>query len=145
VQPSDQKRVVLSLLLNECPFVHVFGNMPEVTGLPKELRHPELVLRLGMNPSVINIPDLVLDEAGFYCTISVAPNKYPIRVPWHAVGRFWIAEPFKGPVVVWEHVLPAAAQPTPEKPSGQALANPKAKPALRLVDAPPSGGSDGAA
>lgn len=140
--PAEQKRVVLSALLELCPFLHVYGHLPEVTGLPKELCRPDLVLRLGMNPNVINIPDLVLSETGFSCTISVNPNKYPIYVPWQAVGRLWIADPFVGPVVIWEQVIPAIS--APEKPSGQAVANPKAKPALRLVDAPPSGG-DGAA
>ena len=118
---SEQKRAVIEALLPLCPFIHVLGDSPTVKGLPAALIRPDLVLRLGRDPRVLGMPDLVLDAKGFSCTISVAGVRSFVQAPWEAVSRMWVGEPFTGPIVVWPHPMQAAA-PAPDP-----------KPTLRLV------------
>jgi hypothetical protein len=120
----EQKRVILQALLELCPFVHVLGDRADVEGLPSGLRRPDLVLRLGQNPNVMAIPDLVINEVGFSCTLSLRPARYSVLVPWAAVGRYWIGDPFEGPVVAW---APPAQAPAAE------IAPVPTRPGLRIV------------
>lgn len=121
VRLSQQKQAIVEALLPLCPYLLVLGNEPEVKGLPTALQRPDLVLRIGRDPKVLGMPDLVIDEAGFSGTFSVRPARHFVQVPWEAVLRCWIGEPFVGPIVVW-----------PQLSSGP-VAQDKPKPGLRLV------------
>lgn len=124
VRFAEQKLVLVEALLPLCPFVHVLGNQSGIEGLPKDLQRPDLVLRIGRNPKVLGMPDLVLDETGFSGTFSVQPSRHFVRVPWDAVTRCWIGEPFVGPLVVWPQLLDGPTPETQNKPE---------RPGLRLV------------
>jgi hypothetical protein len=117
-EPNQQKRLLVDALLPLCPFVLIDGTRPEVA-VPESLKRSDLVLRLGRDPRVMGMPDLVLDEQGFSATISLQGARHAVSVPWHACSRCWIGEPFLGPLVVW----PEAAQKTPEpaRPTGGGL------------------------
>ena len=123
VRLSQQKLVIVEALLPLCPFLHVLGNESVVEGLPPSLQRPDLVLRVGRDAKVIAMPDLVLDESGFSGTFSVRPSRHFVKVPWEAVTRCWIGEPFVGPIVVWPQLSSGPLEPQ-DKP---------AKPGLRLV------------
>lgn len=118
---NEQKRVLVEALLPLCPFLLIDASKPEVS-VPESLRRPDLVLRVGRDPAVMGMPDLVLDAKGFSATISIQGVRHYVTVPWQACSRFWVGEPFVGPMVVW----PELVQKTPEpvKPQG---------PGLRLV------------
>lgn len=111
---NEQKRVIVDAMLPLCPFVLLNGTAPGVT-VPEGLRQPELVLRLGRDPRVMGMPDLVLDEKGFSATISIRGVRHFVVVPWEACSRCWVGEPFVGPVVIWPE-LPTKVENEPPKP-----------------------------
>jgi stringent starvation protein B len=117
---NAQKQIVIEALLPLCPFLLVDATRSDVE-VPESLRQAELVLRIGRDPRVMGMPDLVLDEAGWRATISLRGVRYHVIVPWDACNRCWIGEPFSGPVVVWPELK---STPEPEKPKA---------PGLRLV------------
>lgn len=121
MQFSEQKRTIIEALLPLCPFIHVLGDDAAVTGLPDALKRPDLVLRLGRDPRVMGMPDLVINEVGFSCTISLSGSRFFVQAPWETVSRMWVGEPFVGPIVVWPRIA-EAPRPAPEP-----------KPGLRLV------------
>jgi hypothetical protein len=108
-----QKQVLVEALLPLCPFLLIDASRADVD-VPESLKIPELVLRIGRDPNVMGMPDLVLDEAGWRATISLRGVHYQVIVPWEACSRCWIGRPFSGPLVEW----PPLKQPeqTPEKP-----------------------------
>jgi stringent starvation protein B len=116
-----QKQTLIEALLPLCPFLLIDATRADVA-VPETLKQPELVLRIGRDPRVMGMPDLVLDEAGWQATISLRGVRHHVSVPWEACSRCWVGEPFVGPVVVW---------PTP-KPGEEPPEKPKA-PGLRLV------------
>lgn len=119
-QYNVQKQTLIEALLPLCPFLLVDATRPDVS-VPESLRQPELVLRIGRDPRVMGMPDLVLDESGWQATISLRGVRHHVTVPWEACNRCWVGEPFEGPVVMWP----------PQKP-GEEVEKPKA-PGLRLV------------
>lgn len=123
---NAQKRLLMDALLPMCPFVAVDGTRPGVV-LPEGLRRPDLVLRVGRDPKVMGMPDLVLDEKNWSATISVRGIRHYVVIPWEACSRMWIGAPFAGPMVVWPEVV---EQPEPPAPTGS---GPGGGPALRVV------------
>jgi hypothetical protein len=97
---NGQKHVIVDALLPLCPFLLIDGKKAGVE-LPESLQQAELVLRLGRDPKVMGMPDLVLDGRGFRVTISLRGGLYAIDVPWEAVSRCWVGDPFVGPMVAW--------------------------------------------
>jgi stringent starvation protein B len=119
--PNIQKQTLVDALLPLCPFILLDGTRADVS-VPESLKQSELVLRIGRDPRVMGMPDLVVDEAGFRATISLRGVRHYVVVPWEACSRCWIGEPFAGPVIVWPQ--PKTEEPPPEKPKS---------PGLRLV------------
>jgi hypothetical protein len=122
---DDQKCVMAQVLLPLCPYLHVLGDTPGIVGLPEELRMPDLVLRIGRDPLVMGMPDLDLTEAGFSATFVFRGARFFVSIPWMAVQRMWVADPFVGPVVVWHMHMHETKQASESPP----------KPVLRLVPA----------
>jgi stringent starvation protein B len=117
MHPSEQKLSIARLLLPMCPFIQLDATLPDVQ-VPEFLHKADLILRIGEDPKVLGMPDLVLDEAGFRATISVQGMRRPVDVPWAAVYRMWVGEPFLGPFVMWgPHVLEVERTLPPTKPS----------------------------
>lgn len=116
-----QKQTLVEALLPLCPFILLDATRADVS-VPESLKQSELVLRIGRDPRVMGMPDLVVDEAGFRATISLRGVRHYVVVPWEACSRCWVGEPFSGPVIVWPQ--PKQEEPPPEKPKS---------PGLRLV------------
>ena len=125
---NTQKRVMLELLMPLCPFVLVDSTQKGVV-VPPALRNPELVLRIGRDPRVMGMPDLHLGQEGWSATLSIHGTHHHVVVPWEACGRFWIDEPFEGPLVLWFNAAELAERASRKK--GKAA--PKTAPKLRLV------------
>jgi hypothetical protein len=111
---NTQKRTLMDALLPLCPFVAVDGTHAGVV-LPENLRRADLVLRVGRDPRVMGMPDLVLDEKNWSATISLQGVRHYVVIPWEACSRMWVGDPFVGPIVVWPE---AAQEPKPPAPSG---------------------------
>jgi hypothetical protein len=124
---DEQKQALAETLLPLCPYLLIDGTQADAK-LPDFLAKKDLVLRLGRDPRVMGMPDLDLAAGGFTVTLSVRGTRYFVSVPWTAVSRIWVAEPFQGPMVVW----PEAAQ-TPKPPSEPPKDGAKKGPGLRLV------------
>ncbi len=122
---NQQKCALIEALLPLCPFVAVDATQPGVI-VPGGLNRSDLVLRLGRDPRVMGMPDLVLDENGFSATIVTQGARFHVTVPWEACSRFWIAEPYTGPIVVWPEAAQAPKSTPPARP-----------PTLRMVKSPP--------
>lgn len=114
---NEQKRLLMDALLPLCPFVAVDATAPSVT-VPEPFRRADLVLRVGREPRVMGMPDLVLDEKGWSATISVQGVRHFVMIPWEACARMWVGEPYAGPIVVWPT---AVERPKPPIPSGPNL------------------------
>jgi hypothetical protein len=115
---NEQKRVLVEALLPLCPFLLIDASKPEVA-VPESLKRADLVLRLGRDPRVMGMPDLTIDTQGFSATISIQGTRHFVSVPWPCCSRFWIGEPFVGPMVVWPEIAEKA--PEPAKPPGGGL------------------------
>ncbi len=114
---NEQKRALMEALLPLCPFVSIDATLPGVE-VPESLKRADLVLRLGRDPRVMGMPDLTLDAKGFSVTISLSGVRHFVSVPWESCSRFWVGEPFAGPLVVWPT---AVEKPKPPAPSGPSL------------------------
>jgi stringent starvation protein B len=117
---NEQKRRVLDALLGLCPFVLIDATAPGVS-VPEGLKQQDLVLRVGRDPKVMGMPDLVLDAEGFSATISIRGVRHFVTIPWEACSRCWVGEPFVGPVVIWPDSPPRAENEVPKKPAGLRL------------------------
>lgn len=115
VELNEQKRVLVEALLPLCPFLLIDASKPEVS-VPESLKRADLVLRVGRDPQVMGMPDLSIDGKGFSATISIQGTRHYVTVPWGAVSRFWVGEPFVGPMVVWPEMVQKT--PEPAKPTG---------------------------
>jgi hypothetical protein len=114
---NQQKQLLLDALLPLCPFVAVDATREGVS-VPESLKRPDLVLRVGRDPRVMGMPDLTIDEKGWRATISLQGVRHYVVVPWEACLRFWVGEPYAGPMVVWPEL---AQKPKPPAPSGPSL------------------------
>ena len=115
---NEQKRLLVEALLPLCPFLLIDASKPEVS-VPESLRRADLVLRVGRDAAVMGMPDLSIDAKGFSATISIQGTRHYVTVPWQACSRFWIGEPFVGPMVVWPELVQKT--PEPAKPTGLRL------------------------
>ena len=112
-----QKRVLVEALLPLCPFLLIDASRADVE-VPESLKVPELVLRIGRDPNVMGMPDLVLDDDGWRATISLRGVRYHVMVPWEACSRCWVGRPFAGPVVEWPPMKQPEVQPEKPKAGG---------------------------
>lgn len=115
-----QKQTLVEALLPLCPFLLIDATKPDVV-VPDSLKQPELVLRIGRDPRVMGMPDLVVDEVGWRATISMRGVRHYVSVPWEACSRCWVGEPFAGPVVVWPHQQRTDEQPEKSRAPGLRL------------------------
>ena len=115
-----QKQTLIESLLPLCPFLLIDATRPEVT-VPESLKQAELVLRIGRDPRVMGMPDLVIDESGWRATISLRGVRHYVSVPWEACSRCWIGEPFSGPVIVWPQQKKQEQEPEKTKSPGLRL------------------------
>lgn len=112
---NQQKCALAETLLPLCPFVAVDATQPGVI-VPNGLNRNDLVLRVGRDPRVMGMPDLVLDEQGFSATIVTQGARHHVTVPWEAVSRMWVGEPYTGPVVIWPEAAQAPKSAPPSRP-----------------------------
>ena len=97
-----KKDVARALLLRGNVFVHLDPRRPGVT-VPQWLQtQPQLVLQVGLDMP-IPIPDLRVDDAGVYGTLSFQRAPFTCTVPWSAVFAL-VGDDNKG--VVWPDDLP---------------------------------------
>lgn len=110
---NQQKLALVDALLPLCPFLAIDATQPGVE-VPSGLNRNDLVLRIGRDPRVMGMPDLVLDEKGFRATISTQGVRHYVVIPWEACSRCWVGEPFQGPLVIWpDDAKKSAPAPTP--------------------------------
>jgi hypothetical protein len=118
VTPNQQKRAIVEALLPLCPFVQLDARRPDV-GVPSDLTIEKLVFRLGRDPNVIGMPDLVIDDYGWSATISRMGVLSHVIVPWGAVNAVYLLESV---ACVW-----------PIEPAGDVPAYETSDAGLRLV------------
>jgi hypothetical protein len=118
-----QKQQMANFILTGCPFMTVKHTTPGVE-LPEFLMSEGLVLRIGRDPAVLGMPDLVINDNGWSGTLSVQGARHFVTIPWEAVDRMWLSE---GPIVYWP--------PLEEKQIADEVKVKANKPALRLVPA----------
>jgi len=97
-----KRDVARALLLRGCVFVHLD---PRVTGVavPDWLTdQPQLVLQIGLDMP-IPIPDLRVDAAGVYGTLSFQRAPFTAQVPWDAIFAL-VGDDGRG--MVWPEDLP---------------------------------------
>lgn len=131
-QLNQQKLALVELLLPLCPFLAVDGTHPGVV-VPAGCTRTDLVLRIGRDPRVLGMPDLELTKRGFSGTMSFNRGQlFVVFVPWEAVSRGWIGDPFEGPIFVWPPVAQASGGCVAQAPQ-------KERPRLQVVrsSAPP--------
>lgn len=102
IQLPPKKDVARALLLRGNVFVHLDPRRHGVT-VPTWLQtQPQLVLQVGLDMP-IPIPDLRVDDAGVYGTLSFQRAPFTCSVPWSAVFAL-VGDDNKG--VVWPDDLP---------------------------------------
>jgi len=104
---NQSKLAMARFLLPDCPFMRIDATRPDVD-VPGTIRREELVLRIGEDPNVLGMPDLVLEDQGWRGTISLQGFRYVAMVSWLSVSHMWLEQ---GPVVVW----PAVGAPSKEE------------------------------
>ena len=117
--------VARALLLRGSVFVHLD---PRASGvmLPKHLKQqPQVMLQVGLDLP-IPIPDLRLDSAGIYGTLSFNRSPFSCAIPWTAVFALAGEE---GRGMIWESSMPGELTEEVEREMGQ---RPPA--GLRVVD-----------
>lgn len=115
-----QKQILVEALLPLCPFLLIDAARADVA-VPETLKQSELVLRIGRDPRVMGMPDLVVDEAGFRATISLRGVRHYVVVPWEACSRCWVGEPFVGPAIIWPQLKEQDEEPEKSKAPGLRL------------------------
>ena len=122
-----KKDVARGLLLRGSVFVHLDPRV-EGTAVPKWLAvEPQLVLQIGLDLP-IPIPDLRVDDAGIFGTLSFQRSPFPCTVPWEAVFAL-VGEDGRG--VVWREALPEEIAAEVDREAGR-----KKPPELSLVPEP---------
>jgi stringent starvation protein B len=111
---NQQKRQLAESLIEACPFMLIDATRDGVN-VPAFLATKELIIRIGRDPKVMGMPDLAINDAGWSATLSIKGVRHFVQVPWSAVSRIWVGEPFVGPVIIWPEEQAA------EKPSAPVL------------------------
>lgn len=97
-----KKDVARALLLRGSVFVHLDPRLDQVV-VPERLRHqPQVVLQVGLDMPV-PIPDLRIDDAGVYGTLSFKGAPFTCFVPWESIFAL-VGEDAKG--MVWPTEMP---------------------------------------
>lgn len=112
---AKQKRSIVEMFLPLCPFLSVDGaNLG--CELPADLRVPMLILRIGLDANVLNMPGLKFTDRVWSGTISQQGQLSNIVIPWVAVNGIRIGPPFEGPIVLWPEDTqpPADVKPRPK-------------------------------
>jgi stringent starvation protein B len=97
-----KKDVARALLLRGSVFIHLDPRLDQVV-VPERLRlQPQVVLQVGLDMPV-PIPDLRVDDAGIYGTLSFKGAPFTCFVPWDSVFAL-VGEDAKG--MVWPTEVP---------------------------------------
>lgn len=119
---NQQKYEFAQFILPYCPFMQVNVQVPGVV-LPEALMRDGLVLRIGRDKHVMAMPDLELTPKGWSATLISLQhgiNSYA-TIPWEAIDRMWIGDPFSGPMLLWPEAIAQALVVTPlEEPAPEA-------------------------
>lgn len=79
------KWALVEALLPLCPYLEVFIPHADCM-LPDSIMGLErIVFRIGRDPSIMGMPDLVLDDKGWGATIVMKGTRSYVSVPWAAV------------------------------------------------------------
>lgn len=102
-QLPNKKDVARALLLQGTVFVHLDPRLPSVVVPGWLTDRPQLVLQIGLDMP-IPIPDLRVDDAGVYGTLSFSRQAVTCSVPWEAVFAM-VGDDGRG--MVWPGSVPA--------------------------------------
>lgn len=117
----SKRDVARALLLKGTVLVHLDPRLPDVV-VPQWLsRQPQLVLQLGLDMPV-PIPDLRVDDAGVYGTLSFSRAAFTCSVPWDAVFAI-VGDDGRG--MVWPGSMPQEIAAEVEREVGRAHASGK--------------------
>lgn len=112
---DSQKLAFIRALVPSCPYVVIDARPPEVK-VPDFLRKDGLVLRIGQDPNVLGMPDLVFTENGWQGTLSIKGARHFVEVPWEHCHAAWVGEPFIGPQIRWPVLVKNQEEtPAPEE------------------------------
>jgi len=98
-----KKDVARALLLRGSVFIHLDPRTDQVVVPERLRRQPQVVLQVGLDMPV-PIPDLRVDDAGVYGTLSFKGVPFTCFVPWEGVFAL-VGEDAKG--MVWPAEVPA--------------------------------------
>lgn len=101
--PPPKKDVARALLLRGSVFVYLDPRREGVTVPAWLADQPQLVLQVGLDLP-IPIPDLRVDDAGVFGTLSFNRAPFTCAVPWEAVFALWGDD---GMGMVWPEDMPA--------------------------------------
>lgn len=141
--PPPKKDVARALLLRGSVFVYLDPRRDGVTVPAWLAKQPQLVLQVGLDLPV-PIPDLRVDDAGVYGTLSFNRSPFTCVVPWDAVFALWGDDARMG--MVWPEDMPPEVEQAARRELGKragAAGSPKidtkhAGPKLRAIE----GGAD---
>lgn len=100
--PPPKKDVARALLLRGSVFVYLDPRRDDVAVPAWLADQPQLVLQVGLDLP-IPIPDLRVDDAGVYGTLSFNRAPFTVVVPWEAVFALWGDD---GMGMVWAEDMP---------------------------------------
>jgi len=122
--PLPYKRDVANQLLRKGSlFIHLDPRVHDVV-VPPWLRHQaQLVLQVGLDMP-IPIPDLRVDEAGIFGTLSFSRTPFACNVPWNAVFAL-VGDEGRG--MVWPESMPAEIVAEVERETQRAKLNQDAR------------------
>ncbi len=114
-QLPDKQDVARGLLLRGDLFIHLDPRAKGVV-VPLHLRQsPQLVLQVGFDMPK-PIPDLRVDDAGIFGTLSFGGSPFSVTVPWDAV--YALADSH-GRAMVWPDSMPAELVEEVEREMGK--------------------------
>ena len=117
----SKRDVARALLLKGTVFVHLDPRMESVIVPPWLKRQPQLVLQVGLDMAV-PIPDLRVDDAGVYGTLSFNRTSFTCSVPWDAVFAV-VGDDGRG--MVWPGSMPQEIAAEVEREVSRARASGK--------------------
>lgn len=100
--PPPKKDVARALLLRGSVFVYLDPRRDDVAVPVWLAKQPQLVLQVGLDLPV-PIPDLRVDDAGVFGTLSFNRAPFTCAVPWDAVFALWGDD---GMGMVWPEDMP---------------------------------------
>lgn len=141
-QLPPKREVARALLVRGSVFVHLDPRAEGVRVPPWLADRAQLVLQVGLDMPV-PIPDLRIDDAGVYATLSFSRHPYRCEVPWPAVFAL-VGDDGRG--MVWPEELPDELAAEVERearrrsrfpPDGEATAGASGPPGRPTIPPPP--------